>query len=145
MVRTSLNDPSYRVWQQRLSRGIEAQYHRSRLLQRDLAEVHSAKQRKADTKRIGNTIAAKFGVITVDQVRINYAKRQGNEMQQARASLGKALIRRDNRAKARAQAAKMWIMDHHKKLYKRFKGQGHIFDLIAMYLAELEEVETEDE
>ena len=81
MVRTSLNDPSYRIWQQRLSRGIEAQYHRSRLLQRDLAEVHSAKQRKQDTKRIGNTVAAKFGVITVDQVRINYVKRQGNEIQ----------------------------------------------------------------
>ena len=81
MVRTSVYDPKYRSWQSRLSRGIEAQYHRCRLIQRDLTEVHLAKRRKQDARQIGNTVAAKFGVITVDQVRINYAKRQGDEVQ----------------------------------------------------------------
>ena len=74
-------------------------------------------------------------------VRQNHVKRQVNEVRQAEMSLEKAVQQRENRAKRRAQAVKMWVMDHNKKLYTRLRGHGHIFDKITMYLVEIEEVE----
>lgn len=138
---TPLNDPNYRRWQLKLSNGIKSQYERTRLVERDLAAVHKAEQRKKELRKIGNTVASRFGVMTVDMVRQNHAKRQVNEVKQAEMSLERAVQQRESRAKRRAHAVKMWVMDHNKKLYTRFKGHGHIFDKITMYLVEIEEVE----